>query len=272
MKRRVLIVIAVVLMVTIAAVLFGGRKPYKNLKTDDISYAKVFLSPPGKTVEILEIKELVSYLKDVVIYKRDDSFSEYAGQATVFTLYMMDGSVTEIMAYNPFLVINGTGYLTKYKPCQALNGYANRLMERKNASYVMDAPPPLTVISDETAFDAMLGTYSWERKEVDGTLIGIEADGAHPLECEELLLKFEANEKKAELHFRVEPDQILKVLCWSEENWGDAEAEYETVNFSENKIELKPGGYIYEVKAKWDGDNGYGGTANYSFYVKASEE
>jgi len=43
---------------------------------------------------------------------------------------MVDGSKEEIMASNPFVVINGTGYKTKYEPCQKLNGYANRLLEK----------------------------------------------------------------------------------------------------------------------------------------------
>ncbi len=41
---------------------------------------------------------------------------------------MADGTETEITACNPFLVIDGAGYRTKYAPCEALNSYANRLL------------------------------------------------------------------------------------------------------------------------------------------------
>ncbi len=42
---------------------------------------------------------------------------------------MADGSQEEIVAYNPFVILNGTGYRTQYAPCEELNRYANRLLE-----------------------------------------------------------------------------------------------------------------------------------------------
>jgi len=67
-------------------------------------------------------------LNDVVIYNEDNSYTEYAGQAVVFTLTMADGTQTESMAYNPFLVIDDVGYKTKYELWEALNSYANELL------------------------------------------------------------------------------------------------------------------------------------------------
>ena len=43
---------------------------------------------------------------------------------------MTDGTQTSIMAYNPFLVIDGVGYKTEYGPCEKLNDYANKLLKR----------------------------------------------------------------------------------------------------------------------------------------------
>ena len=80
-------------------------------------------------LEIPDTAELAEYLSQVVIYDRDDSYTEYAGQGVVFTLHMTDGSTTDVMAYNPFLVIDGVGYRTKYEPCEALSRYANQLLE-----------------------------------------------------------------------------------------------------------------------------------------------
>ena len=37
------------------------------------------------------------------------------------------------------------------------------------------------------------------------------------------------------------------------------------------KITLKPGGYIYEVGARWDTASGYGGAAYYAFYIDYME-
>lgn len=76
---------------------------------------------------------MVGLLKDVVIYNEDPSYTEYTGQGVVFTLFMADGTQTEIVAYNPFLIIDGVGYKTKYEPCQALNAYANGLLNSCNA-------------------------------------------------------------------------------------------------------------------------------------------
>lgn len=107
---------------------FSGRKPYKNLEASDIVSATVHLAPPDKTIQITDIKELVAYLNEVVIYNEDNSYTEYDGQAVIFTLTLADGSQEEITAYNPFVVINGTGYKTKYEPCEKLNNYANGLL------------------------------------------------------------------------------------------------------------------------------------------------
>ncbi len=129
-KRAVIIsliciVSAIILMFVFAAA--GGRKPYKNLEAVQILSATVRLTPPDVTIQITEIEELVDLLKDVVIYNKDNSYTEYAGQGVTFTLVMADGTQTGIMAYSPFLVIDGVGYKTKYEPCEALSHYANML-------------------------------------------------------------------------------------------------------------------------------------------------
>ena len=78
------------------------------------------------------------------------------------------------MGYNPFFVIDGVGYKTKYEPCQALSAYANRLLNDENANIILEEPPELTVISDETALNALLGTYSWQKRNGDGTSTEIQ--------------------------------------------------------------------------------------------------
>lgn len=136
---------ATIIMIVVAAA--GGRKPYKNLEAVQIISAAVQLSPPDITIEITEIKELVDLLKDVVVYNEDNSYTEYSGQGVTFTLVMADGTQTSIMAYNPFLVIDGIGYKTKYEPCEALNHYANMLLEQTEI-------PPFTDNTQEITFQA----------------------------------------------------------------------------------------------------------------------
>lgn len=131
-KKKWLMVVSLLIAVVIAIslVTFTGKRPYKDLKTSDIVSATVLLGPPDKTVEIVEIKEFVALLKDVVIYNADDSYTDYAGQTVTFTLEMADGTTEKITVFNPFIIINGTGYKTKYEPCERLAHYANELLSR----------------------------------------------------------------------------------------------------------------------------------------------
>ncbi len=135
-KRTIIISLICILLLAFTMIIFvfvSGRKPYKDLEAAQIVFAAVQLSPPDKTIQITETKELVDLLKDVVVYNKDNSYTDYSGQGVTFTLVMIDGTQTSIMEYNPFLVIDGVGYKTKYEPCEALNHYANRLLEEEDA-------------------------------------------------------------------------------------------------------------------------------------------
>lgn len=238
----------------------------------EIVSATVRVTPPDTTIQIVDIEELTGYLNEVVLYREDNSYTEYSGQGVVFTLVLSDGTQTEVMAYNPFFVIDGVGYRTKYEPCQALNAYANRLLKDENASIVLEEPPGLTVISDETAFDTLLGTYVWQKRNSDGTSTVTQTDSPHPLDCENWIPKFETSKTTAALEFAENPDSILNIQCWNEKQWNNHDADSETIAIDGYEIELKPGGYIYEVVAEWDAEkNGYGGTAHYYFYIKVLE-
>ena len=276
--KRLIIVFTCILLLGIVVFTFifspkiFGKAPFRNLDSSEIEYATVRLTPPDKTIQIMEKDELAGYLNDVLIYNKDDSYTEYSGQGVIFTLTMSDGTQTEIMAYNPFLVIDGVGYRTKYEPCEALNRYANRLLNDGGALIVMEKPPGLDIICDETCNSTLLGTYSWQSKDNDGTSMSINADSAHPLDCKKLLLPIETEKTTAMLRFAEEPDEILSARCWSDEHWSDLAADSEKVSVNGNEIELKTGGYIYEVIARWDSEkSGYGGTAYYSFYVIVGE-
>ena len=128
MRRKGVLAAAVILAALTAAVLIArGKMPYQDLKASEVVSAAVRLSPPDETVPIADPEELVALLKEVVIYREDDSYTEYSGPAVTFTLTMADGSQEEITAYSPFLIVNGTGYRAKYGPCEQLSRYANQL-------------------------------------------------------------------------------------------------------------------------------------------------
>ncbi len=158
---------------------------------------------------------------------------------------------------------------------------------------VLETPPELTVLYNETSVNALKGTSSWTYKEEDGNFVSINADSMHPLNAKEYMpsLKLLPSQfshidpNAAYLYFEVIPDEVT-VRCWSEESWGNPNAKSEEVdvyilmfdssvdvpNFDSDTeippsihIELKDGNYIYEVMAKWDSRELYGGTALYSF-------
>ena len=134
MKKKYVIP-CICLFVVIGAIisaLMAGKKPFNNLETTEVASATVRLLPSDKTFQIEDTDELVELLKDVVVYNKDDSYNEYAGQAVVFTLFMSDGSKKEITEYSPFIVVDGTGYKAEYKSCQSLNCYAIEIKNKES--------------------------------------------------------------------------------------------------------------------------------------------
>ena len=129
-------------------------------------------------------------------------------------------------------------------------------------------PPELKVL-DSTCLGivANKGTYSWTYDNGDGTQTGVCADSAHPLEWQEFMVPMTTSDDTVELYFDVQPQEI-SVRCWSDAYWGKVDAEEENAALNRNKLELKDGGYIYEIVAKWTGENlAAEGTVHYGFYV-----
>lgn len=42
---------------------------------------------------------------------------------------MSDDTQITATVFTPFVIIDGVGYRAKYEPCEALNSYANRLLD-----------------------------------------------------------------------------------------------------------------------------------------------
>ena len=129
--------------------------------------------------------------------------------------------------------------------------------------------PPALKILDSTCIglEANKGTYSWTYDNGDGTQSGICADSSHPLEWQEFLVPMTTADNTVELYFDA-PPQEFTVRCWSDAYWGQVDAKEEKVSIEGNTLELKEGGYIYEVIATWTGENlAAEGTVYYGFYV-----
>lgn len=132
-RKRLIYSLTIIILLTILSIFglyrFLGKKPFANINEADISSASLQLMPPNKTIQIAELSKLADVLKDIVIYNKDDSYKEYVGQAVIITITMTDGTKTVINAYNPFVVIDGIGYRTKYEPCERLSQFANDLLQ-----------------------------------------------------------------------------------------------------------------------------------------------
>jgi hypothetical protein len=110
--------------------LTDGVLPFENLTMTDISSVTVevgFSDLRYYDLSENEIGILTAILRMVEIFEQDNSYSEYLGQAVTYTLNKVDGTQETIMAYNPFIVINGIGYKTKYEPCEELNALGNTI-------------------------------------------------------------------------------------------------------------------------------------------------
>lgn len=149
-------------------------------------------------------------------------------------------------------------------------------LDNPERDVILTAPPALTVCLGEDSIQAMRGTTSWNYDNEDGTWSGFESDSLHPLDMNSkdltptLVITPEANNSQnfltAQLKFDIPPDEI-SVRCWSETCWGDTDAQSEDIPIEDFTIELKDGGYIYEVISTWSSSERYNGTARDSFYA-----
>ena len=129
-KKYALIAAACVVVIGAALLIYGalGRKPFRGLEPGDIVTASVTLAPPDVTLAVEDTVTLSRLFGDLVVYRdAGDSYRDYAGQGLKYTLKLADGTVTEVTAFNPFLIIDGTAYKTKYAPCEALSRFGNEL-------------------------------------------------------------------------------------------------------------------------------------------------
>ena len=142
--------------------LFGGgigRRPFRSLEGDDIVSATVRLRPPDVTLVVEDTDELARLISEAVVYRRYGSFTNYSGQGAEYTLTLSDGTVTTVMSYSPYLIIDGVSYRAKYGPCEEMLSYANKLAGDTDA-YLLESPPWLTAVCGDEGTEATLGSYS----------------------------------------------------------------------------------------------------------------
>lgn len=103
--------------------------PFKQLKNSDIEKAFVCILPDDVTAELdnNEISELISLLNESKTYLKDDSYGENNGQIITYTIIKKDKTKIEIKPFNPFLIIDGNGYITDSNNCEKLQQLGNSI-------------------------------------------------------------------------------------------------------------------------------------------------
>lgn len=126
----------------------------------------------------------------------------------------------------------------------------------------LESPPELTVICGGEELQASNCGCTWV------TEYGIIcADAPAPLQMKEQMTKMETAEDTAVLEFEVPPDELY-VHAWDDNCTPECDGLSQTVAIRDTgEIELLPGGYIYDVVAKWGDGETAGGTGRYAFYV-----
>ena len=130
-KKTAGVLLCAVIVIAAAALVytnFIGRKPFAGLKAEDIASASVQLLPPNQTVPVTDLDKLAAALNDAVIYRKDSSYTEYNGQAVVYTIVLNDGTERTVNAYSPFLIIDGVGYRANAGSCERLARIADGLI------------------------------------------------------------------------------------------------------------------------------------------------
>ena len=132
MMRKILIIVAIVLAVVLI-VSIGlsviGRRPFKNMKAEEIQSISIHLWPPNETMELSqdEIEELVGLLQQVKIYNPSWLHLASGGQSNIMTITYQDGTVQEVNQFGSTLIIDGQGYRAEYEPNEAISKFANKL-------------------------------------------------------------------------------------------------------------------------------------------------
>lgn len=241
----------------------AGRRPFRALEAGQIASATVTLTPPDRTLRIDDREALAALLREAVTYRRDDGWQESCGQGVTFSLTMADGTARTVMAYNPFLVIDGVGYRTEYGPCEALSAFANELLRQPDAPAVWTEPPALLAASGDTNLGALRLAYNWTYDTGDGTWAGQITDAPHPLDpvVWRDLEPLDAAEP-VRLEFQAAPDR-LQVLCWPASAVGRIEEEGTALAVDDAAFTPLAGEYLYEVTAWWDSQATCRGQASY---------
>lgn len=124
-KKSLIISVVVIIFVLLFAIKPWGRQPFQNVLDDEISVVSVERYPTiAFDLTEDEVAEFTEIMRRVVIYSKDSSEEPLAGDAPTYTITKKNGTIIQVIPCNPFFMIDGVRYQSKYQPCYELAGFA----------------------------------------------------------------------------------------------------------------------------------------------------
>ena len=138
--------------------------------------------------------------------------------------------------------------------------------------HVFKEPPAAKLLHGNGSTPLLTAGRNWMYPNGDGTMAAVIVDHAHPLFCKDSLDPIFVTGDYVKLAFEDDPDSI-SIQCWPDTAWNSNTAESESVNSYDTAFDLKQGGYIYEITAKWnESEIEHYGSVSYYAYIIAGEE
>lgn len=128
--------------------------------------------------------------------------------------------------------------------------------------------PDLKVICGDESIDALRGEYQWKYEQEE---IQEDADLTLNRREETPCLKVSSDNREVSLQFYMDPLEVF-VYCWDTDSWGGEYADYVEIPVDGTTFTLLEVDCVYEIMARWQGDDEEGGTLSgivyYSFYTE----
>ena len=133
-NKNLSIIIVIILSLSIGVLsyfLFFDR-PFETITVNEIEEIKVYAIPPEAEVVLSEseVEGVVPLLQNLKVSKPGYKAFALSGQTITITLKKTNDSITEISNVgNVQIIIDGKSYRADYKFAEAINNFANKVLE-----------------------------------------------------------------------------------------------------------------------------------------------
>lgn len=133
-SKRLPITIVLVLALTtgVLSYFLYTDRPFETITVNDIQEVKVYAIPPEAEVVLseAEVERVIPLLQNMKISKPGYKVFALGGQTVRITVQKTDGSIIEISNVgNVQIIIDGRSYRAEYESAEAINNFANKVLE-----------------------------------------------------------------------------------------------------------------------------------------------